>query len=189
MNPCIDCHAMMMNYAGKLLEEHNADFIITGEVLNQRPMSQNKQALNIVKKESGFANKILRPLCAKNMEPTEMELSGLVNREKLLNITGRSRKPQMELAAKWGITEYPSPEPNYALRLKDLLSFKEEVNEDELSLLRYGRHFRTEDNNKIIVARTQEEGDAIKSLIHKEYYSFHTIKFSGALVLLEEKGT
>ena len=130
------------------------------------------------------------------MEPTEMELSGLVDREKLLNITGRSRKPQMELAAKWGITEYPSPaggckltEPNYALRLKDLLSFKEEVNEDELSLLRYGRHFRTEDNNKIIVARTQEEGDVIKSLIHKEYYSFHTIKFSGALVLLEEKGT
>ena len=100
MNPCIDCHAMMMNYAGKLLEEYEADFIITGEVLNQRPMSQNRQALNIVKKESGFANKILRPLCAKNMDPTEMELSGLVDREKLLNITGRSRKPQMELAEK-----------------------------------------------------------------------------------------
>lgn len=196
MNPCIDCHAMMMNYAGKLLEEHNADFIITGEVLNQRPMSQNRQALNIVKKESGFANKILRPLCAKNMDPTEMELSGLVDREKLLNITGRSRKPQMELAAKWGITEYPSPaggckltEPNYALRLKDLLTFKEAVEEDELSLLRYGRHFRTEDNNKIIVARTQEEGEAIKSLIHKKYYSFHTTDFSGALVLLEGNET
>ena len=92
MNPCIDCHAMMMNYAGKLLEEHNADFIITGEVLNQRPMSQNRQALNIVKKESGFSNKILRPLCAKNIEPTEMELNGLVDREKLLDISGRSRK-------------------------------------------------------------------------------------------------
>ena len=196
MNPCIDCHAMMMNYAGKLLEEYNADFIITGEVLNQRPMSQNRQALNIVKKESGFANKILRPLCAKNIEPTEMELNGLVDREQLLGISGRSRKPQMKLAEKWGITEYPSPaggckltEPNYALRLKDLLDFKEEVEENELSLLRYGRHFRTEDNNKIIVARTKEESENIKKYVNSEYYSFHTTDFSGALVLLENKGT
>ena len=196
MNPCIDCHAMMMNYAGKLLEEYNADFIITGEVLNQRPMSQNRQALNIVKKESGFSNKILRPLCAKNIDPTEMELNGMVDREKLLNISGRSRKVQMELAEKWGITEYPSPaggckltEPNYALRLKDLLNHKEEVIEDELSLLRYGRHFRTEDDNKIIVARTKDEGECIKALVNSDYYSFHTTDFSGALVLLEKEGT
>ncbi len=195
MNPCIDCHAMMMNYAGKLLEEHNADFIITGEVLNQRPMSQNRQALNIVKKESGFADKILRPLCAKNMDETEMERSGLVDREKLLNITGRSRKPQMQLAEQWNITEYPSPaggckltEPNYALRLRDLLEFKEEVEESELSLLRYGRHLRTPSNAKIIVARTKEEGDSIEELIHSEYYSFHTADFSGALVLLSIDG-
>ena len=196
MNPCIDCHAMMMNYAGKLLEEYNADFIITGEVLNQRPMSQNRQALNIVKKESGFSNKILRPLCAKNLDPTEMEISGLVDRAKLLNISGRSRKAQMELAEKWGITEYPSPaggcrltEPNYSLRLKDLLDYKDEVEEDELSLLRYGRHFRTKDNNKIIVARTKDEGDMIKNYIDGRYYSFHTSDFSGALVLLEGEGT
>ena len=196
MNPCIDCHAMMMNYAGKLLEEYNADFIITGEVLNQRPMSQNRQALNIVRKESGFANKILRPLCAKNLDPTEMELNGLVDREKLLNISGRSRKIQMELAEQWGIKEYPSPaggckltEPNYALRLKDLLDYKEDVEEDELKLLRYGRHFRTKDNNKIIVARTKDEGEAIKNYINENYYSFHTSDFSGALVLLENEGT
>lgn len=196
MNPCIDCHAMMMNYAGKLLEEYNADFIITGEVLNQRPMSQNRQALNIVKKESGFANKILRPLCAKNLDPTEMELSGLVDREKLLNISGRSRKAQIELAEKWNITEYPSPaggcrltEPNYALRLKDLLDYKNEVEEDELSLLRYGRHFRTTNNNKIIVARTKDEGEMIKNYIDTSYYSFHTSDFSGALVLLQGEGT
>lgn len=193
MNPCIDCHAMMMNYAGKLLEEHNADFIITGEVLNQRPMSQNRQALNIVKKESGYSNKILRPLCAKNLDPTEMELSGLVDREQLLDISGRSRKPQMDLAEKWNITEYPSPaggcrltEPNYALRLKDLLDYKEEVDENELSLLRYGRHFRTDNNKKIIVARTKEESDAIKELIDKQYISFHPVSYSGALVLLEK---
>lgn len=131
MNPCIDCHAMMMRYAGELLEKLDADFIITGEVLNQRPMSQNKQALNVVKKESGFADKILRPLCALNLEPTEMEKNGLVDRNKLLNISGRSRKVQMELAEKYGIKDYPSPaggckltEPNYAIRLKDALTRK-----------------------------------------------------------------
>ena len=125
-----------------------------------------------------------------------MELNGLVDREKLLDISGRSRKTQMELAEKWGITEYPSPaggckltEPNYALRLRDLLTFKDEVNESELQLLRYGRHFRTADNNKIIVARTKEEGEAIKTLVNKEYLSFHAAEFSGALVLLEGNGT
>ena len=123
MNPCIDCHSMMMNYAGELLEKYEADFIITGEVLNQRPMSQNRQALDIVKKESGFKDKILRPLCAKNLQPTEMELNGLVDREKLMKISGRSRKVQMALAEEWGIKEYPSPaggcrltEPGYAYR-------------------------------------------------------------------------
>lgn len=137
MNPCIDCHSMMMNYAGELLEKYEADFIITGEVLNQRPMSQNRQALDIVKKESGFKDKILRPLCAKNLQPTEMELNGLVDREKLMKISGRSRKVQMALAEEWGIKEYPSPaggcrltEPGYALRLKDLLGFNSTPNEN-----------------------------------------------------------
>lgn len=196
MNPCIDCHSMMMNYAGELLKEYEADFIITGEVLNQRPMSQNRQALDIVKKESGFQEKILRPLCAKNLPATEMELNGLVDREKLMDISGRSRKVQMALAEEWGIKEYPSPaggcrltEPGYALRLKDLLQFKEGATEDELGLLRFGRHFRTEENTKIIVARTKEEGDEIKKLINNEYFSFHPTKFSGALVVMNGEGS
>lgn len=196
MNPCIDCHSMMMNYAGELLEKYEADFIITGEVLNQRPMSQNRKALDIVKKESGFKDKILRPLCAKNLQPTEMELNGLVDREKLMKISGRSRKVQMALAEEWGIKEYPSPaggcrltEPGYALRLKDLLGFNSTPNENELSLLRYGRHFRTKDNNKIIAARTKEEGDEIKKLINDTYLNFHPIDFSGALVVMENEGT
>lgn len=196
MNPCIDCHSMMMNYAGELLEKYEADFIITGEVLNQRPMSQNRQALDIVKKESGFKDKILRPLCAKNLQPTEMELNGLVDREKLMGINGRSRKIQMALAEEWGIKEYPSPaggcrltEPGYALRLKDLLGYNETPNEEELSLLRFGRHFRTKDNNKIIVARTKDEGDAIKKHINENYLNFHPTDFSGALVVMENEGT
>ncbi|WP_300350035.1 tRNA 4-thiouridine(8) synthase ThiI [Clostridium sp.] len=168
MNPCIDCHSMMMKYSGKLLEKFNADFIITGEVLNQRPMSQNRQALNTVKKESGFSDKILRPLCALNLEPTEMELNGLVDREKLLKISGRSRKVQMELAEKWNIVDYPSPaggckltEPGYAIRLSDLLDNQKEVAKDEIEILKYGRHMRISPKNKAIIARNGEEWSEI----------------------------
>ena len=169
MNPCIDCHAMMMKYSGDLLEKFNADFIITGEVLNQRPMSQNKQALNTVKKESGFADKILRPLCALNLQPTEMELNGLVDRNKLLNISGRSRKVQMELAEKYYIKDYPSPacgckltEPNYSVRLKDALNRKGDLTDKEIGMLRFGRHFLSPAGTKIIVSRTAQEGEQIK---------------------------
>ncbi|MGL5352031.1 MAG: tRNA 4-thiouridine(8) synthase ThiI [Clostridium sp.] len=195
MNPCIDCHAMMMKYSGELLQKFNADFIITGEVLNQRPMSQNRQALNTVKRESGFSDKILRPLCAKNLDETEMEKTGLVDREKLLDIMGRSRKPQMQLAEEWGITEYPSPaggckltEPNYALRLKEMLSLKEhsdeKLDENEIELLRYGRHFRISDKAKVIAARTGDEGIEIKKYINNKYIAFYVADFTGALVVL-----
>ena len=191
MNPCIDCHALMMKHSGRLLEEFNADFIITGEVLNQRPMSQNRQALNIVKKESGFSNKILRPLCALNLDPTEMELNGLVDREKLLKISGRSRKPQMELAEKWGIKEYPSPaggckltEPNYSIRLRDALNRNENLTQKEIDLLRFGRHFISSNNVKIIVTRTAEEGTEIKKILSKEDLVFLPSHFNGAMAII-----
>lgn len=168
MNPCIDCHAMMMRYSGELLKKFDADFIITGEVLNQRPMSQNRQALNTVKKESGFSDKILRPLCALNLDPTEMELNGLVDRERLLKISGRSRKVQMELAEKWNIVDYPSPaggckltEPGYAIRLSDLLDNQKDVDKDEIEILKYGRHMRISPNNKAIIARSGDEWNKI----------------------------
>ncbi|MBN1076472.1 tRNA 4-thiouridine(8) synthase ThiI [Clostridium botulinum] len=191
MNPCIDCHSMMMNYSGKLLEKFNADFIITGEVLNQRPMSQNRQALNIVKKESGYSDKILRPLCAQNLDPTEMELDGLVDREKLLKISGRSRAIQMELAENWGIKDYPSPaggckltEPNYSIRLRELVNRKSDITQREIDLLKYGRHFITPNNVKIIVSRTADEGEAFKKLLIKEDLVFLTSKFNGAMVII-----
>ena len=193
MNPCIDCHSMMMRYSGELLEKFNADFIITGEVLNQRPMSQNKSALNIVKKQSGFSEKILRPLCAKNLDPTPMEVNGLVDREVLLDISGRSRKVQMELADKWGIKDYPSPaggckltDPNYSIRLKELVERKENVTEKDIHLLKYGRHFITDDKTKIIVTRTAEEGESIKVLLNKNDLMFLTSKYNGAMVIIPE---
>lgn len=191
MNPCIDCHSMMMKYSGRLLEDFEADFIITGEVLNQRPMSQNKQALNTVKNESGFADKILRPLCALNLEPTEMELNGLVDREKLLKISGRSRKIQMELAKEWGINDYPSPaggcrltEPNYSIRLRDALDRNGNLSPKEIQLLRYGRHFLTPEGTKVIVSRTGEEGEFIKKLLGKEDIVFLPSSHKGAMAII-----
>ena len=191
INPCIDCHAMMMKYSGELLEKFNADFIITGEVINQRPMSQNRASLDIVKKESGFKEKILRPLCAKELAPTEMELKGLVDREKLMGITGRSRKIQMELAEQWGIVDYPSPaggcrltEPNYANRLKELLSHNENPSDIDLELLRFGRHFRMPSGCKIISSRTADEATAIKKLLCEKDYVFYAKSYNGSLVVI-----
>ncbi|MFX0548312.1 DUF814 domain-containing protein [Hathewaya histolytica] len=191
MNPCIDCHAMMMKYSGELLEKFNADFIITGEVLNQRPMSQNKSALQLVKKESGIGNKILRPLCALNLEPTEMEEEGLVDRSKLLNISGRNRKVQMELAEKWGIIDYPSPaggckltEPNFSKRLKDLLRHREDVTSREIELLKIGRHFRVSNSSKIISTRIKEETEILKKLLIKEDVYMLAKDFKGSLVVI-----
>ncbi|WMJ79697.1 tRNA 4-thiouridine(8) synthase ThiI [Clostridium sp. MB40-C1] len=191
MNPCIDCHAMMMREAGNLLEKFNADFIITGEVLNQRPMSQNKSSLNVVKKESGIGEKILRPLCAKVLPPTEMELNGLVDREKLLGISGRSRKIQMELAEKWDIKDYPSPaggckltEPNYSIRLRELLEHVETPVPRELELLRFGRHFRVTKECKIISSRTALEADEIKKLLTPEDTGFLVKDFRGSMVVI-----
>jgi tRNA-specific 2-thiouridylase len=193
MNPCIDCHSMMMRYSGELLEKFNADFIITGEVLNQRPMSQNRSALDVVKKQSGFSDKILRPLCAKNLKETQMEIDGLVDREKLLDISGRNRKLQMALAEKWGIKDYPSPaggckltEPNYSIRLKEILDRKEDVTEKDIHLLKYGRHFISENNTKVIVSRTGEEGEKIKQLLNNKDMMFITSKFNGAMVIIPE---
>ncbi|MGG7076349.1 tRNA 4-thiouridine(8) synthase ThiI [Clostridium sardiniense] len=194
MNPCIDCHAMMMRYSGELIKKFNADFIITGEVLNQRPMSQNRQALNKVRKESGFKDIILRPLCAKNLDETEMEKSGLVDREKLLDISGRSRKVQMELAEKWGIKDYPSPaggcrltEPNYSLRLKESLERNGDVSPKEIELLRFGRHFVSENGCKIIATRTKDEGDRIKNVLTKEDLVLYPTSHNGAMIVISGK--
>lgn len=191
VNPCIDCHAMMMKYAGSLLEKYNAQFIITGEVLNQRPMSQNRSALGVVLKESGVGEKVLRPLCAKNLPPTQMELDGLVDREKLLDIAGRSRHVQMELAEKWGIKDYPSPaggckltEPNYSVRLKDLMNYKEEIDTEDLELLKIGRHFRLTENAKIISTRTQQEALDIKKYLKSKDLIFLADKFVGAMTII-----
>ncbi|MGE5629616.1 MAG: hypothetical protein ACM3TR_00805 [Caulobacteraceae bacterium] len=192
MNPCIDCHAMMLRYAGNIMEEMDADFLITGEVIDQRPMSQNRKSLDIVLKESGFRDKILRPLCALNLPPTQMELDGLVDRNKLLGISGKSRKPQMELAEKWGIKDYPSPaggcmltEPQFANRLRDLyMNDKAGATTHDVELLKVGRHLRVSPDAKLVCTRNGDEYKLLKELINDEYMVFDTAEYSGSTAIL-----
>ena len=168
MNPCMDCHALMFKLAGELMQEKNFDFLFSGEVIGQRPMSQTKSSLRYVEKNSGFDGLILRPLCAKRLPETIPERKGLVKREALLNISGRSRKPQIDLAIKFGIADYPAPaggclltDKIFSVRLKDLFNHRETCSEEELHLLKHGRHFRLNENIKIIVGRTQKDNESI----------------------------
>jgi tRNA-uridine 2-sulfurtransferase len=171
MNPCIDCHALMFREAGKRMREWGADFLFSGEVLGERPMSQNKNSLKVVARESGFEEYILRPLSAKLLPMTKPELEGKVDRERLLDIQGRSRKPQMELARKYGITQFPEPaggcrltEPNFSKRLKDLMQQNENFSVRDIELLKVGRHLRLSEQVKCIVGRNEQENEKIENL-------------------------
>ncbi|MBW1858512.1 MAG: tRNA 4-thiouridine(8) synthase ThiI [Deltaproteobacteria bacterium] len=164
MNPCLDCHALMLKIAGSMMTQERFDFLFTGEVVGQRPMSQTKPSLRYVEKTSGFDGSILRPLSAKLLPVTIPEEKGLVDRERLLDFSGRSRKPQMKLAEAFGITDYPSPgggclltDPGFSRRVKDLLEHQDDCHERDFELLKYGRHFRLHDNCKVIVGRTKED--------------------------------
>ena len=175
MNPCIDCHALMLRKAGEMLEEEEANFIITGEVLGQRPMSQNLKALSIVSTQSGFPKLILRPLSAKLLQMTIPEEKGWVGRDLLLNFSGRSRKPQMALARELNITDYPAPaggclltDPNFSKRLKDLFSSEPHFEIREIELMKVGRHFRLGPHARLIVGRNKGENETIVSLAKPE---------------------
>lgn len=166
MNPCMDCHALMFKIAGEMMAETGADFLFSGEVLGQRPMSQVKSSLRYVEKHSGFDGLILRPLSAKKLPVTSMEKQGMVDREKLFDFSGRSRKLQMAMAQLFGITDYPAPaggclltDVGFTRRLKDLMVHGSELNRRELELLKYGRHFRLDPGAKLIVGRNKEENE------------------------------
>lgn len=169
LNPCIDCHAFMFRRAGAILQAEGLDFLFSGEVLGQRPLSQNKQALALVAKLSGYAELILRPLSAQNLPPTAMEASGLVDRAKLGAFSGRSRKPQMALAAELGVTDYPAPaggclltEPGFSRRLKDLLEHEPGAGVEQVELLKHGRHLRLSARAKLVVGRNQADNQALE---------------------------
>ena len=170
INPCIDCHAAMINHAGKICERDGFNFIATGEVLNQRPMSQTKRTLNIVSEESGYGNLLLRPLSAKLLPETEAERLGWVDRSRLLDLNGRSRKPQQKLAEQYGITEYPPSaggckltEPHFAGRVQDLRRNGQLRDLRAVELLKIGRHFRLASTVKVIVGREAAENDQLEA--------------------------
>jgi len=190
-NPCIDCHILMLKEAGALLAAEGFDFLFTGEVLGQRPMSQHRGALNLVARESGLAELVLRPLSARLLKPTTPERLGWVDRERLLDLRGRSRKRQMALAQEYGLSSYPAPaggclltDPNYAARLKELLRHQELVGRQDLELLKWGRHFRLAGGAKAVVGRIQRENEALWSLKTPGDLIFKVQDYPGPLVLV-----
>lgn len=195
MNPCIDCHALMIRTAGDLLEEERASFIITGEVLGQRPMSQNRNALSIVESESGYPGRILRPLCAKRLPPTIPENEGWVDREALKGFTGRSRKPQIALASELGINDYPSPaggclltDQTFSRRLRDLFNTQPQPGIRDIEALKLGRHFRLGPSAKAIVGRNQRENQALQTLANRNDAILRPVGVPGPTVLVPGGG-
>lgn len=196
MNPCLDCHALMFRIAGRMMKESGYDFLFSGEVLGQRPMSQTRPSLRYVEKHSGFDGYILRPLSAKLLAETIPEREGKVDRSKLLAFSGRSRKPQIKLAKSFGITDYPTPaggclltDKGFSKRLKDLFDRQEGNKERDYHLLKHGRHFRLNPDTKIIVGRTKADNENIE-----KYYdasrdvSIRVKKFPGPTVLMPGGG-
>lgn len=191
MNPCLDCRIHMFKKAKKIAEKIKADFIATGEVLDERPFSQRKKAMLLIEKEAGLEGKILRPLSAKLLPETEAEKKGLVDRKQLLAIQGRRRLPQMELAKKLNIKDYPCPsggclltDQRFADKLRDFLEHNKKLTLKDVFLLKIGRHFRI-GKNKIIVGRNEEENEKLLSIAKRDKIPyFEVMDYVGPTTLL-----
>ncbi|MBF0200198.1 MAG: tRNA 4-thiouridine(8) synthase ThiI [Desulfamplus sp.] len=213
MNPCMDCHSLMFELAGKIMDQEGYDFLFSGEVVGQRPMSQNKNSMNYVEKHSGYKGRILRPLSAKILPATPMEQKGIVTRDALLGISGRSRKIQIQMAKEFGVTDYPEPaggclltDKGFSRRLMDLMqetrrrkaglecdrkgvieksrrdmceSGQVNVIKDspvmeklysrrDLYLLKFGRHFRIDEDIKVVVGKNQADNSKIESMYRQD---------------------
>lgn len=195
MNPCVDCKIFMLKEAKKYADEIGAAFIFTGEVLDERPMSQHYPALKEIEEESGLKGRLLRPLSAKLLPATAAEKTGVVDRAKLLAIRGRSRRPQMKLAAEFGVTKYPSPaggclltESEFASRLRDLFAHRKRCSVADVALLRLGRHFRLGEN-KIIVGRNEKENEVLVAGKGGKDYFFEVPEIAGPITILQGKKT
>jgi tRNA U34 2-thiouridine synthase MnmA/TrmU len=196
MNPCMDCRILMLKEAKVLMEMMGADFVVTGEVLGQRPMSQRRDTFPVIDREAELVGRVLRPLSAKLLKPTIAETEGLVDREQLCGFSGRGRKPQMALAEEFGLTEYPAPaggclltEPNYSYRLREFLEHNANPDVRDLSLLRLGRHFRSPGGQRIVVGRNSEENEKIKPLTEQGDFNMWVEGYGSPLTLLEKGAT
>jgi hypothetical protein len=191
MNPCIDCHAMMFRLAGEIMEQEGFDFLFSGEVLGQRPMSQNSNALKSVANYSGFPDRVLRPLCARLLPITPMEEAGLVDREGLLDIQGRSRRRQQALAIAWGFPDFPSSgggclltEVGFSNRLSDLLRHDPLASVQDAELLKVGRQFRISPGVKLILGRNLADNERLEALAGPDQLQLRCSHFNGPLGLL-----
>ncbi len=194
LNPCLDCKIFMVNKAHEWLEAHGFDFIITGEVIGQRPMSQRKYTMPVVARDSGAGDRLVRPLCAQNLPPTLPELEGWLDRDKLFGFNGRSRKPQMALAAQYGFEGYAQPaggccfltDKQYSVKLEDLWKTRgtREYDLDDIMLLKVGRHLRPRADFKVIVGREEGENRFMEGY-RKRFVHMIPVSHVGPLVLLD----
>ena len=168
MNPCLDCRILMFSKARERMEQTGAAFVFTGEVLGQRPMSQHRRAMEIIEHESGLEGRLLRPLSARLLRPTVPETQGLVDRDRLLGMNGRSRKPQISLAADLSIRDYPCPaggclltDPAFARCMRDLVDYSPAFGLEQVNLLKVGRHFRLSPTVKAVVGRNEGENQRL----------------------------
>jgi tRNA U34 2-thiouridine synthase MnmA/TrmU len=197
LNPCIDCRIFMFRRMRKLMDEFGAQFMFTGEVLGQRPMSQHREALKTIETDSGLSGLVLRPLSAQLLDPTIPEIKGWVDRSKLLSLVGRSRKPQMALAKEKGLEDYPQPaggccyltDPQYTAKLRDIFEHrgKENLTHEDVLLLKVGRHFRVSPRIKVIVGRNERENNFLKQY-EKGRHVFEIPEFPSAHCLAEVSG-
>jgi len=196
MNPCIDCRILMLKEAKEFMRMSGADFIVTGEVLGQRPMSQRRDTFPVIEREAGVKGYVLRPLSAKLMKPTIPEEQGLVDREQLCDFAGRGRKPQMALARELGLMDYPAPaggclltDPIYSFRLRELMQYSPDPALKELNLLKVGRHFRLPSGLKAIVGRDEKENNKVETYVERGDYQLWVEDFGSPLVLLDSAAT
>jgi len=194
LNPCLDCKGFMVRKAREWMEKNGFDFIITGEVLGQRPMSQRRDTMPVVARESGAYDRLLRPLCAKLLPPTLPELEGWVDRGKLLDFNGRNRKPQIRLAAQFGFKDYAQPaggccfltNEQYSHKLADLWTTRgtKQYELDDIMLLKVGRHLRPRAHFKLIVGRDEGENNFLNGY-RKRFVHLWPVSHPGPLVLLD----
>jgi len=194
LNPCLDCKGFMVGKAKQWMEAHQFDFIITGEVMGQRPMSQRKNTMPIVARESGANDRLLRPLCARLLAPTLPEREGWVNRDLLFDFSGRSRKPQMALARRYGVEDYAQPaggccfltNEHYSAKLTDLWRTRgsKDYELDDIMLLKVGRHLRPRPHFKLIIGREEGENNFLEGY-RRQYTYFRPMSHKGPVALLD----
>ena len=195
MNPCIDCRILMFRMAAERMKADGGRFLFTGEVVGQRPMSQRRQAMELIDRASGVEGLVVRPLCGRLLAPTRAEAEGLISRDDLLALNGRSRKPQMALARAWGITDYESPaggclltDPGFALRMRDALRFGD-PDVREVQLLKVGRHFRLSERSKAILGRNADDCNQLDALLAPGDLRIEARDMPGPLATIRGEGT